>query len=57
MAARTLLLLRATEALRRARSLKPGPQRNELRQVAQVLRALARLDRAAAKAATEHQHR
>lgn len=48
MTERCHLLLRAVEALRRARRMKPGPERNELRQVAKTLRALARLDDAAA---------
>jgi hypothetical protein len=34
---------RAAEALRLARRLLPGPERNELRQIARTLRALARL--------------
>ncbi|MBR1223227.1 hypothetical protein JQ557_34875 [Bradyrhizobium sp. U87765 SZCCT0131] len=44
MTERSSFLLRATEALRQARLLKPGPERNELRQVARLLRELARLD-------------
>ena len=34
---------RAAEALRLARMLAPGPERNELRQIAKTLRALARI--------------
>ena len=34
---------RAAEALRLARKLAPGPERNELRQIAKTLRALGRL--------------
>jgi hypothetical protein len=35
-------LLQAKEFLVEARQLKPGPERNELREVAKVLRELAR---------------
>lgn len=37
-------LLQAKDFLGRARRLKPGPARNELREVAKVLRELARLE-------------
>jgi hypothetical protein len=37
-------LLQARDFLVEARRLKPGPARNELREVAKVLRELARLD-------------
>jgi hypothetical protein len=36
------LLLQAMDFLRQARRLKPGPERNELREVARELRDLAR---------------
>ncbi|WP_024512310.1 hypothetical protein [Bradyrhizobium sp. ARR65] len=36
------LLLQAMDFLREARRLKPGPERNELREVARELRDLAR---------------
>ncbi|MBI5260392.1 MAG: hypothetical protein HY852_01070 [Bradyrhizobium sp.] len=35
-------LLQAKDFLKRARRLKPGPARNELREVARVLRQVAR---------------
>ena len=57
MTAPTHLLLRAAEALRRARRLKPGPQRNELRQVARMLRELARLDRTATQGSMDEARR
>ncbi len=38
------LLLQAKDFLAEARRLKPGPARNELREVAKVLRELARDD-------------
>ncbi len=38
-------LLQAKDFLDRARRLKPGPARNELREVAKVLRELAELER------------
>jgi hypothetical protein len=37
-------LLQAKDFLVEARRLKPGPARNELRQVAEVLRELAKLE-------------
>ena len=37
-------LLQAKEFLDEARRLKPGPARNELREVAKVLRELAKLE-------------
>lgn len=37
------LELRTAEVLRIARRLAPGPDRNELRQIAKTLRALAKL--------------
>ncbi len=37
-------LLQAKDCLAEARRLKPGPARNELREVAAVLRELARLE-------------
>jgi hypothetical protein len=37
-------LLQARDFLREARRLKPGPARNELRQVAKVLHELAKLE-------------
>jgi len=37
-------LMQAREFLVEARRLKPGPERNELREVAAVLRELARLE-------------
>jgi hypothetical protein len=40
-------LMQAREFLVEARRLKPGPERNELREVAAVLRELARLEAAA----------
>jgi hypothetical protein len=40
-------LMQAREFLVEARRLKPGPERNELREVAAVLRELARLEASA----------
>ncbi|MGY2905482.1 hypothetical protein [Bradyrhizobium sp. URHC0002] len=37
-------LLQAKEFLYEARRLKPGPERNDLRQTAKVLREIARLE-------------
>jgi hypothetical protein len=37
-------LLQAREFLYEARRLKPGPERNDLRQTAKVLREIARLE-------------
>ena len=39
-------LLQARDFLYEARRLKPGPERNDLRQTAKVLREIARLDAA-----------
>lgn len=39
-------LLQAKEFLYEARRLKPGPERNDLRQTAKVLREIARLETA-----------
>jgi hypothetical protein len=39
-------LLQAKDFLYEARRLKPGPERNDLRQTAKVLRELARLEAA-----------
>jgi hypothetical protein len=39
-------LLQAKEFLDEARRLKPGPERNELRETAKVLRELAKLEAA-----------
>jgi hypothetical protein len=39
-------LLQARDFLYEARRLKPGPERNELRQTAKVLREIARLESA-----------
>ena len=39
-------LLQAKEFLYEARRLKPGPERNDLRQTAKVLREIARLEAA-----------
>ena len=39
-------LLQARDFLYEARRLKPGPERNDLRQTAKVLRELARLEAA-----------
>ena len=40
----SIWLLQAKDSLVEARRLKPGPARNELRQVAKVLRELAKLE-------------
>ena len=42
-------LLQAKEFLYEARRLKPGPERNDLRQTAKVLREIARLETAPAQ--------
>ena len=39
-------LMQAKDFLYEARRLKPGPERNDLRQTAKVLREIARLDAA-----------
>ena len=39
-------LLQAMDFLEEARRLKPGPERNEMRQTAKVLREIAKLDTA-----------
>jgi hypothetical protein len=41
-------LLQARDFLYEARRLKPGPERNDLRQTAKVLREIARLEAASA---------
>jgi hypothetical protein len=41
-------LLQAKDFLYEARRLKPGPERNDLRQTAKVLREIARLEAASA---------
>ncbi|SEC44911.1 hypothetical protein [Bradyrhizobium erythrophlei] len=43
-------LLQARDFLDEARRLKPGPERNELRQTAKVLREIARLETASTPA-------
>jgi len=43
-------LLQAKDFLYEARRLKPGPQRNDLRQTAKVLREIARLEAASEQA-------
>ncbi|MCC8980393.1 MULTISPECIES: hypothetical protein [Bradyrhizobium] len=43
-------LLQAKDFLHEARRLKPGPKRNELRETAQVLREIAKLEAAASSA-------
>lgn len=43
-------LLQAKDFLDEARRLKPGPERNELRQTAKVLRELAKLEAASESA-------
>jgi len=42
----SIWLLQAKDFLDEARRLKPGPERNELRQTAKVLRELAKLEAA-----------
>ena len=49
-------LLQAKDFLYEARRLKPGPERNELRQTAKILRELAKLE-AVSPANTEHDWR
>jgi|GEM_PF-1937080 len=49
-------LLQARDCLDEARRLKPGPERNELRQTAKVLREIARLE-TASEAAREPDRR
>jgi hypothetical protein len=44
-------LLQAKDFLYEARRLKPGPERNDLRQTAKVLREIARLEAAASESA------
>jgi hypothetical protein len=46
-------LLQAKDFLDEARRLKPGPERNELRQTAKVLRELAKLEAASSVAGRE----
>ncbi len=43
-------LLQAKDLLDEARRLKPGPERNELRQTAKVLREIAKLEAASGSA-------
>lgn len=43
-------LLQARDFLYEARRLKPGPERNDLRQTAKVLREIARLESAPGRA-------
>ena len=43
-------LLQAKDFLDEARRLKPGPERNELRQTAKVLREIARIETASSPA-------
>jgi hypothetical protein len=43
-------LVQAKDFLNEARRLKPGPERNELRQTAKVLREIAKLETASAPA-------
>ncbi|MDH2380557.1 hypothetical protein [Bradyrhizobium sp. CER78] len=43
-------LLQAKDFLDEARRLKPGPERNELRETAKVLREIAKLETAASPA-------
>jgi hypothetical protein len=43
-------LLQAKDFLYQARRLKPGPERNDLRQTAKVLREIARLEAASEQA-------
>ncbi|MBR0695173.1 hypothetical protein [Bradyrhizobium lablabi] len=43
-------LLQAKDFLKEARRLKPGPERNELRQTAKVLREIAKLETASGPA-------
>ena len=49
-------LLQAKDFLYEARRLKPGPERNELRQTAKILRELAELEAVSAVSA-EHERR
>jgi hypothetical protein len=49
-------LLQAKDFLYEARRLKPGPERNELRQTAKILRELAKLE-AVSGGSTEHDWR
>ena len=49
-------LLQAKDMLDEARRLKPGPERNELRQTAKVLREIAKLE-ATSEAALERDWR
>jgi hypothetical protein len=46
----SIWLLQAKDFLDEARRLKPGPERNELRQTAKVLRELAKLEAASGSA-------
>jgi hypothetical protein len=49
-------LLQAKDFLYEARRLKPGPERNELRQTAKILRELAKLE-AVSPVSNEHDWR
>lgn len=49
-AATSIWLLQAKDFLDEARRLKPGPERNELRETAKVLRELAKLEAASESA-------
>ena len=46
----SIWLLQAKDILDEARRLKPGPERNDLRQTAKVLREIARLEAASESA-------
>lgn len=52
----SIWLLQAKDFLDEARRLKPGPERNELRETAKVLRELAKLE-AASESALERDWR
>ena len=47
-------LLQAKDFLYEARRLKPGPERNDLRQTAKILRELAKLEAVSEPAAGRH---
>ena len=49
-------LLQAKDFLDEARRLKPGPQRNELRETAKVLREIAKLEMQAGKPDRRRRH-
>jgi hypothetical protein len=50
-------LLQAMDFLYEARRLKPGPERNDLRQTAKVLREIARLEAVSASTSGRHWRR